>query len=331
MPFGNRIWKAISSRAGKAGSRMLRIRYGSCAVLLYHRVANLHTDPQLLAVSPENFDMHLAVLNSGFHLLTVAGFKEHLRTRKKFPAKSVLITFDDGYADNFQQALPILASHRAEALFYICTGNIGTDHEFWWDELERLLLCHEKFPSSFLIKINGKSYSSSDSILSRTKMYSELLPTLRNMDFIAREKIFSEIRALLPFSAPRESHRSVNELELKEMSKSPFVTIGAHTVNHCSLNALESDEQRAEIQKSIFTIEKLTGNVVKDFSFPFGTDKDFSKTTIGICKESGMEFVSANIPGCVHAKSDNYSLRRFLVRDWDAHDFHRQLNSFFNR
>lgn len=331
MLFVKRIRNSIVSRANTAASRLLRLRYGSCAVLLYHRVARLETDPQLLSVSPENFDLHLGILKNEFHLLTVSGFKEHLRTGKKFPEKSVFITFDDGYADNHQHAVPLLGAHKAEALFYICTGNIGTDHEFWWDELERLLLCGDKFPAAFLIEIKSKSFTCSDSLISRKAMYTQLLPVLRRMDFVTRENIFAEIKALLPVSVPRRSHRSVTEQELQEMSSSPSVTIGAHTVNHCSLNWLNIDEQKLEIQRSIRTIEKITGKKVSDFSYPFGTGNDFSKDTIGICKNVGMEFVSANIPGCVHAKSNPYSFPRFLVRDWGENEFRKQVNSFFSK
>lgn len=331
MLFVNRIRNSIASRANAAASRLLRLKYGSCAVLLYHRVARLDTDPQLLAVSPENFDLHLGILKREFHLLTVEGFKEHLRTGKKFPEKSVFLTFDDGYADNHQHAVPLLEAHKAEALFYICTGNIGTDHEFWWDELERLMLCGDKFPPAFLVEIKGKNFSCSDSFNSRKAMYNELLPVLRRMDFISRQKIFTEVKAMLPASLPRESHRSVTEPELKEMSNSPSVTIGAHTVNHCSLNWVKIDEQILEIQRSIKTIEKIAEKKVSDFSYPFGTGNDFSKDTIDICKKAGMKFVSANIPGCVHSKSNPYSFPRFLVRDWDENEFRKQVNSFFQK
>ncbi|MCX6276050.1 MAG: polysaccharide deacetylase family protein, partial [Bacteroidetes bacterium] len=107
------------------------------------------------------------------------------------------------------------------------------------------------------------------------------------MDFISRQKIFTEVKAMLPASLPRESHRSVTEPELKEMSNSPSVTIGAHTVNHCSLNWVKIDEQILEIQRSIKTIEKIAEKKVSDFSYPFGTGNDFSKDTIDICKKAG--------------------------------------------
>src|SRR3989442_764622 len=128
-----RIKEAIKRKAEQ-------LRFGKCVVLLYHRVANLETDPQLLAVSPDNFDAHLAALKNNFNPLTVAQFEGLIASGKTFPPRSVLITFDDGYADNYQNALPMLEKHDLQALFYICTGNLGTDREFWWDEAERLLL-----------------------------------------------------------------------------------------------------------------------------------------------------------------------------------------------
>lgn len=308
----------------------MRIKYGSCAVLLYHRVADLQTDPQLLSVGPDNFKQQLSILKTGFHLLSVEEFKNHLRIGKKFPEKSVLITFDDGYADNYLNAEPVLKAHEAEALFYICTGNIGTSNEFWWDELERLLLLPEKFPSAFVMDVLGNSYTCSNLIDSRLRMYLALLPVLRKTDFVMREGLFSQIRKQIPDVAPRESHRSVTQTELKKMSESTAVTIGAHTVNHCSLKWLDKDGQKVEIQKSIRTLESITSKKIIDFSYPFGTGNDFSNETVAICKNAGMEFVAANIPGCVHAKSNPFSFPRFLVRNWNGDEFRNHLNSFFN-
>ena len=269
------------------------------------------------------------ILKNEFHLLTVDAFKTHLRSGEKFPDRSVLITFDDGYADNHEFAVPLLESNQAQALFYICTGNLGSAREFWWDELENLLLCTSDFPPALLMEINRKNYSCSDDINSRKKLYNELLPVLRRMDFVTRENNFNVIRSFFPGALRRAGHRSVTEDELGSMARSPSVVLGAHTVNHCSLAALKSDEQKIEIQKSVLAIEKITHVKVTDFSFPFGTDRDFDDTTLEICRELGMEFVAANIPGCVHAKSNAYAFHRFLVRDWDVPEFRKNMQSFF--
>jgi peptidoglycan/xylan/chitin deacetylase (PgdA/CDA1 family) len=99
---------------------------GACLVLLYHRVSDYVTDPQLLCVTPENFDKQIKYLVEKYNVLTVEEFYSIISKNEKFPDKSVLLTFDDGYADNFIYALPILEKHSAQALFYICPGNFET-------------------------------------------------------------------------------------------------------------------------------------------------------------------------------------------------------------
>jgi peptidoglycan/xylan/chitin deacetylase (PgdA/CDA1 family) len=109
-------------------------------VLIYDRVTTLQTDPQQLAVGPEHFRAQLRRL------------KRHYRIdRFETPAtddgrRAVVITFDDGYADNCLEALPILEEEGVPATFFVSTGTIGTDREFCWDELERLLRVGDGHP-----------------------------------------------------------------------------------------------------------------------------------------------------------------------------------------
>jgi peptidoglycan/xylan/chitin deacetylase (PgdA/CDA1 family) len=91
-------------------------------ILLYHRVTNLPLDPQLLTVSPANFDEHLKFLNKNYNLIDLQEFADCLINKRKLPKRSVLLTFDDGYADNYLEALPLLENNKAQALFYISTS-----------------------------------------------------------------------------------------------------------------------------------------------------------------------------------------------------------------
>ena len=131
---------SLRSFAGKL------IRYSSnfvdcpAVVLIYHRVTNLNQDPQLLTVKPENFHQQIEYLKKNYNVLTIEAFREILKAGNGFPQKSLMITFDDGYADNYFEALPILEEFDVQALFYITTSLVGTQKEFWWDDLERIFL-----------------------------------------------------------------------------------------------------------------------------------------------------------------------------------------------
>src|SRR5690242_15659311 len=76
-------------------------------ILLYHRVYSPNRDPQLLCVSPENFRTHLEILRKKATIVSMRQLSRCL-TAGSIPRRSVVITFDDGYRDNFEQAKPLL-------------------------------------------------------------------------------------------------------------------------------------------------------------------------------------------------------------------------------
>src|SRR3954470_15948888 len=103
-------------------------------ILLYHRVATPTRDPQLLSVSPERFAEHLEVVRRCAEPVALAG----ILAQGEGPRAA--ITFDDGYADNLHEAAPLLAAAGVPATVFVVSGQVGTTDEFWWDELERVLL-----------------------------------------------------------------------------------------------------------------------------------------------------------------------------------------------
>ena len=109
-----------------------------CAVLLYHRVFRPTIDAQLLSVYPENFEQHLIFLKENYELISTQTLKERIIT-KNLTNRSICLTFDDGYFDNFSEALPLLQKYQIPATIFVCTGNIDTENEFC-DIKENLLL-----------------------------------------------------------------------------------------------------------------------------------------------------------------------------------------------
>jgi peptidoglycan/xylan/chitin deacetylase (PgdA/CDA1 family) len=313
-----------------AQKKYQKVFYGSCAVLLYHRVTQLKTDPQQLSVTPTNFNTQLEYLKSNYHLLTIKEFQYHLENKKKFPKKSVLITFDDGYADNYLEALPILEKHNIQGLFYIATGTLNTDVEFWWDAVERIVLLSDNQTAVEKYVLNGIEYNLSN--LDKTKrfeLYERLLPALRVMNSSLREEKIDELGRIFFSSQGRVSHRSMTFEDLKKMDLSKSAVIGAHTHLHPSLAALTYEEQLKEIQTSKNILEEHLNKKITHFSYPFGTIKDFNADTLEIMKKLNFELVAANIPYLVHKNTDRYSFTRFLVRDWNSEEFEKQMKSFF--
>ena len=106
-------------------------------ILLYHRCAVLETDPQLLAVTPENFTNQVKWLKARYPVLRFDESWESIRE------PSVVLTFDDGYWDNYAYAVPILERLQVPATIFVSTERIGTGKEPWCDDVERMILLND--------------------------------------------------------------------------------------------------------------------------------------------------------------------------------------------
>ncbi|MEO6904083.1 MAG: polysaccharide deacetylase family protein [Bacteroidia bacterium] len=304
--------------------------FGTCAVLLYHRINELETDPQLLSVSTVHFDEHVAYLRKNYNLLTINEFENFLKNKKRFPKNSVIITFDDGYADNYLKAIPVLEKHNAQAIFYIATGTINTTNEYWWDAIERIVLLSSRSPTKSSFELNGTKFNLTNiSSSERVKLYEDLLPKLRQMKSFEREEKIAELADIFNSTEGRITHRAMTFEELKKMGKSKSAIIGAHTHLHPSLGALSKQDQYEEIKLSKDILEKLLNKEITHFSYPFGTRADFNANSLNIMQQLNFSFSAANFPSLVNPNSNKLKFPRYLVRDWDIETFEMKMSGFF--
>jgi len=275
-----------------------RRKNGYCTVLLYHRVIDLDYDPQQLCVGVNQFAKQLEVLKQKSVFLGLEEFTHLLQNNKKFPKNSFLISFDDGYADNLHNALPILESLNLPAIFYISTAGINTDNLMWWDELD--LIFRKK----------------NDGTLAAKQLYKDYLVKCKTAGSLnERNTLLNEIRSIAVLTeADKQNHKMLTTQELKKLGASKQVTIGAHTVNHLSLAHLNDADKKQEIENSAKALSVL-GNKIEHFSFPYGEKSDYDEKTIQICKDFGFKSVSANYAGYVTKGTDLFSFPRFVVRN----------------
>src|SRR5215216_7794219 len=144
-------------RLRRALQRIKRRVSDRALILMYHRVAEPGCDPWELAVTPEHFRQHLEVLRKYDRMMRNDQLAASLE-RGKLPNRAVVVTFDDGYADNLLSAKPLLEKYDVPATVFIATGYVGNEREFWWDELERVCLQPGKLPGMLRLNVNGKAY-----------------------------------------------------------------------------------------------------------------------------------------------------------------------------
>ncbi|MEO6786936.1 MAG: polysaccharide deacetylase family protein, partial [Chthoniobacteraceae bacterium] len=311
------------------------------AILLYHRVIDLHPDPQWLGVTPGQFAEHLEILSRDWHPIHLSDLVDRVKTGT-VPRRAVVVTFDDGYADNLHEAKPLLDKHGIPATVFVTTGMIGADAEFWWDELGALLLESPVVSVDIRIRINGREHRwhlSGDASGSprwnvamhacptpRHAAYRELAPLMRDLHFEQRDEILDTIAGQIgvPRSA-RPTHRCMTREELAALAGDGLIEIGAHTVHHPVLSTLPVEAQRDEIVRSRETLESILPRPVRTFSYPFGCEGTYTPATVRLIQEAGYHCACSNFEGLVRKRTDRYQLPRFLVRDWDGDFFSRRL------
>ncbi|MDD2707179.1 MAG: polysaccharide deacetylase family protein [Verrucomicrobiae bacterium] len=313
----------VAARADKTGSARKKENEfeGSGArssplILLYHRVAEDPVDAQLLCVSRENFAAHLQLLKQQFR---VVGLHDLLQeaSRGELRPNTVALTFDDGYLDVLTAAVPLLEKFQLPATIFITAGMIGTDREFWWDEVERVFLCTPHIPDVLEMKDLGLRLENLRHPGVRLKVVDEMVRIMKGMKPSDIDLVVNRLFAWVNLErAARKTHRIMNAGQLKIMASSPFVEIGSHTMTHSRLGILSPEQQRQELVESRKKLGEITGRPVRYLSYPFGGPNDFTEETTRLAAAAGYEAGIANIPGELAAPLNRFAVPRRLVRNW---------------
>lgn len=321
-------------------------------ILLYHRVFEPSSDPQLLCVHPTHFAQHLEHLRRQYSVMSLRELAKALKERQ-VPKRTVVITFDDGYADNLWNAKLLLEQYDVPATVFVTTGYIGQNREFWWDELERLSLWTPQLPQSLRVTLKGKEHewhldqwaqvpekvlyqywqwhvALPDDPTPRHRAYRELHRLLRPLGGEEREEVLSQLREQAGVEgSKRTESRAMTPEEICRLAKGRLVEIGAHTETHPVLATQPIEIQRREIVESKRYLEDILGRRVTALSYPYGGGNDVGEDAVRLVQEAGYEVACANFPAPITHRSNPFFLPRFLVRDWDREGFASRLRGFF--
>lgn len=317
----------------------------SAAILLYHRIAELRPDPQLLCVTPAHFAEHLECLLRHYRPISLRAFGQALASGD-VPRKTVVVTLDDGYADNLWNAKPLLERYSVPATVFVTDGYVDRDRELPSDILERCLLGSKTLPHELRLVIEGKAHSwqiddprdgfSTWNVAmkldptSRHRCYRELHSLLRPLNDADRKDVLNTLVewASCPISA-RNDRRVLDSDELKGLSEDGLVEIGAHGSDHLVLAAHPVELQWKDLYESKQHLEGILGKPVTSFAYPYGRPSDANIQTIDLVKKAGFQVACANIPAPATGRSDPFWLPRFLVRDSDRQEFAERMKEMF--
>ena len=298
---------------------------GGTIVLLYHRVADLRRDPHGLAVRPDRFVQHCEILRQRCDVVRLCEANRSLR--------QVAITFDDGYVDNAGAARSILAAAGLPATFFVTVGRVGQPGQAWWDRLEQIFLDSEITASTIEIEIRGRRlWADTRSPRARERAHLALFWRLRPLCLADIESMLADIENQLGVrSFDRESHRWMTVDELRALSASPAVDIGAHTLTHPFLPSLSAEEQWQEIDGSRESLEQLLGTRTSLFSYPYGGPDAVDTVTTELVQKAGYTLACTATGGIARADCKPLLIPRNVVGDWEAERFETWLDHWLRQ
>ncbi len=269
-------------------------------ILIYHRV-NPRPSPFAIDVNPpDRFRMQMEHVAKHYRVLPLEDLWRRSRDGS-LPPRSVAVTFDDGYADNHDFALPILQRLGLPATVFLVTGCIGTGVIPWHD---RVLAAFERTTRTEAVLPGSPEPVRWDGLAARRAAAFRVLVALKPMDEADRLAGVARVEAALDAAAPANGADGPLMLgwdQVRAMHRGGFA-IGSHTVTHPILSRQTTERVQDEVTRSKRAIEEAIGEPVTLFAYPNGRPEDYNQETIDLVRRAGYRVAvtttfGANEPG----------------------------------
>ena len=249
--------------------------------MIYHGICmHDHTRFNPIFLTKQVFEAHLVLYKKHCNVVSLDDYYAQNFSRDKF---NICITFDDGFANNYKYALPLLEKYQLPATFFI-TGIRDAGYDILWNDF--LGIVSKYGPESIIYK--GEQYHKGqyDKYISAANGIS-LVEQLRSAGFTEKAEMMDALYPMVPFKnnlAERDYWLQMTTNEIRKLAASPLVNIGAHGYYHNDLARISTKDVATELTASKNFLEKLIQKPVNSLAFPYGT---YNKSAIEVAKETG--------------------------------------------
>ena len=278
------------------------------STLIYHRVL-AQPDPLFPdEIDACRFEQQLGFLKANYNIISLHEAVDGLRNNR-LPPRAACITFDDGYADNAEVALPLLQKHGVPATVFVATGFL--DGGRMWNDTVIELVRHA--PPRIDLSAAGLGAFALDTVVQRRHAIATLLGALKYLPMDQRLQQVDAIAALIPVKLRRDLMMTTAQVRQLHAAG---IEIGGHTVNHPILARLPAAAARREIAEGKQTLEAMIGAPVRLFAYPNGIPgQDYGAEHAAMVRELGFEAAVSTSWGAARPGSDLFQLPRFTP--WD--------------
>jgi peptidoglycan/xylan/chitin deacetylase (PgdA/CDA1 family) len=297
------------------------------AILVYHRVSVVGSEPGGPSVTPADFRAHMAHLAQRYRPLSLEAMVRGLEAGS-LPARAVAVTLDDGYLDALEAASPILVDLGVPATFFCLTARLEDEHEMWWDTLDRVLLDGPPAADSITLTLAGRPRAFATATPeARREAVAAIAEALRAAALDERDRALAEI-ARWPGTrlAPRATHRVLTGAEIERLARRPGHSVGAHSANHLALPLQTPDVRAREIVACRRRLERRLEREVTALAYPYGA---YDEATVEAVRAAGFEAALTVEEGLCRTGDDALRLPRVEVRSSGVEAFAARLGRLF--
>jgi peptidoglycan/xylan/chitin deacetylase (PgdA/CDA1 family) len=296
-----------------------RMRRRDCSLILrYHAVAPddlpapAYAGPDI-TIPRGLFAAQMRFLRRAYTPVPLATIVDAVGRGEAPPAGTVAITLDDGYADNYHQAFPVLQALHLPATVYVVTETLDGGPSLWMSELRAAMMASRA--PRLRVEIGGGYEFALEGEGERQASIKDLTNVLVPVDAALRRRILTTIRHELAVNGNADlAQTMLTSAQIREMHEGG-ITIGAHTQTHSNMTLISPEQARIEIQGSRERLEAIIGAPVPDFAYPNtgGRYPHCNPSVAAIIQQLGFRSAVTSRPGIIGATSDAFLLPRIGI------------------
>ncbi len=269
-------------------------------ILAYHRVldmgpeADFPFDPELVSATPADFREQMNYVAAHFDVVTFRDVLRYIDGESTLPSRPIVVTFDDGYLDNYTHAFPVLRELNVPATIFVSTGYVGAEDTFWYDHLAYAIY---RAPAGTFV-LGTTRFELSD-VASRRRATADAIRFLRGVPDAVRRAHLVRLGERLDY-AIRDEDRDLSRpmgwpqiIELHEAG----IEIASHTVSHPALSQCDDEVLAFELWESRRELEGRLGVPVEVIAYPFGGPGEYDHRVMRAAARSGYRLAASYING----------------------------------
>ncbi|MCC6904768.1 MAG: polysaccharide deacetylase family protein [Anaerolineae bacterium] len=295
-------------------------------VLAYHRIADVH-DPAFetfrpnVSATPADFARQMEFVARHFNIVSVDDVVAFIRDGRRLPHHALLVTFDDGYLDNYEQAFPVLNRMGIPAVFFLTTGFLDRQVSFYWD-MVAYCFHHTRLTHADLPLLGWREWTTDDE---KDFVLEDWFSVIKSLPEHEKQACAARVPDMLEVNFPKDALANLPMTwdQVREMARAGM-TFGGHTVNHPILTRIPLEEAQNEIIESRRRVEQETGADATVFAYTNGLRSDFNADLQRFLTEQGFQAAFTLMTGPAYPRevlAEPMAIRRIFLGWHDT--FHR--------